>query len=126
MDSEFTIYLSSLGSLAYFPDNDNSAFSNLLQTPLTDMKNYRVGLAGCYISSAKTTDTILVCSNIVSPSLFNDKQMPVVGVHSAKQILYHKLAMETIYTITCTLVDANGVKISLDTPPLIALHFSKL
>lgn len=124
---DFTVYLTSLGSVVYFPENDNSTFSNLLQTPLRNMSSYKVGLAGCHISAVKPTDTIIVCSNIVANSFFNDKQLPIVGVYSsaAREIQYTKLVSDEIYVITCSLVDASGKKISLDAPPLISLHFRK-
>lgn len=126
--TDFTVYLTSLGSGTYFPDNDNGYFSNALYRPLTGMQNYKVGLIGCYISSPSPPDTILVCLNIVPPNCFNEKQLPVVGVYpsSNSRPTYVNVIADTISIISCSLFDVSGKKVSLNSVPLIVLHFKKI
>lgn len=126
-NNEYTVYLTSLGSEGYFPDNTFSQFKNILSHPLTNMQNYKVGLAACHIPG--TADTVLVCLDIVTPTFFNDKQLPIVGACSGYfgDILhtYANLSVETVTSIGCTLLDVHGQPISLRTVPLIILHFMK-
>lgn len=121
------VYLTSLGSRGFFPENDNSSFANMLQRPLIDMRNYKVRLAACHIPSLSPADTVVVCSNIVSPTFFNESQIPVLGVYSgsAGNVIhtYSDLMSNTISLITCNLVDIAGNKLSLNTAPLIVLEF---
>lgn len=80
--NNITVYLTSVGSKQYFPENDNSTFTNMLSNPLDNMYNFEVCMAACHISAPLPSTTILVCSNIVEPTFFNEKQMPIIGVYS--------------------------------------------
>lgn len=123
--TDFVVYLTSLGSKNFFPNNDNAHFSNFLIHPLNNMDDYKVGLSACFISSPAPADAVLICSNIVAPTYYNEKQLSILGVYTGSDVVcvYSNVAMNVIGTITCTLYDVNGVKISLNTAPLLVLHF---
>lgn len=127
--AEFTVYLTSTGSKTAFPTNVHTTFSNVLPRPLSYMQNYQVALAACHIPDATPGHTILVCSDIVVPSFFNERQMPIIGIYAAHtgSIIhaYTNLVMNTIPTITCYLLDVNGKKLELHSSPLVVLHFKR-
>ncbi len=125
---DFTVYLSSLGSKSYFPDNNNDTFANVLHKPLLGMNNYEVCMIACYLSSLVSISTILVCTDIVVPTFYNEKQMPVIGVYSPNisvKPVYMPLATNTISMITIKLRDVYGAILTLPAMPLVVLHFKE-
>lgn len=125
--NDFTIYVTSLGSKGYFPSNTNTDFSNVLYKPLVGMQNFEVCLAACHISPPLPTATVLICSNIVVSSYYNEKQMPIVGIYSKYDTkhIYVPLATDLISVITCNLMDVAGRKVDIQTVPVVVLHFRK-
>lgn len=91
------------------------------------MNKFEVCMTGCFIQPPLPASTVLVCSNIVTPSLFNEKRLPIIGVYSSLvsdiKRVYLPLAMDTIYVVTCSLLDVTGAESVLESTPLIALHF---
>ncbi len=125
---DFTIYLSSLGSKNYFPNNDHDTFANVLHKPLLNMNNYEVCMLAYYLSPPVPGKTVLVCTDIVLPTFYNEIQMPVIGVYSPNisvKLVYMPLVTDAISTITISLIDLYGAKLSLTSESLIVLHFQE-
>lgn len=127
----FTLYLTSGGSSSYYPANTNVNFVNVLASELTGMRNYEVALAECIILPQPYSNHIaLVCCDLVSPIIFNDTYLSVLGTYSkivSDQLhTYRPVAVDKISSIACLVTDHKGQQLTLDKEKgatLLALHF---
>lgn len=112
------VALSSVGSQAFFPDNTPSSFTNVLAEPLGPVTHLR--LVDCIVSSK---DPLLVCSNLVAPSLFNEKLLPILSVFPIRTEQPY-LALNAASNVKVWLLDLHGQPVALNGLTFLVIHVS--